>query len=175
MANAAPARGTVARLINGIELTAASFLAAVTALTFVSVLTRYLLSWGIPDSYDVSRMLLGVLIFWGISVASFRSAHITVDLLWSGVGPGARRAIDLFADLVSLVAMVVFTWMMAEKVIDTWQGNIGTYDLRFPVWVFFLLAWIGLAAAILLLVVRTIRLLIWPDSLPEAADTKRSD
>lgn len=175
MVNAAQARGAVDRFIDGIELTAAIYLAAVTALTFVAVFARYVLSWGIPDSHDFSRLLLGVLIFWGISVASYRSSHITVDLLWSAAGPGAQRAINLFADLVSLGAMAVFTWMMGEKVVDTFYNNIGTYDLRFPVWIFFLLAWLGLAATIALLVVRTIRLLIWPESLPDAPDARRSD
>src|SRR5690606_9002401 len=99
MTDAAHRRGAVVRLIDGIELTAAIFLAAVTILTFAAVMSRYLFSYGIPDSYDISSLLLGVLIFWGIAVASYRGDHITVDLLWSSVGPRARRAIDLFADL----------------------------------------------------------------------------
>jgi TRAP-type transport system small permease protein len=156
MADAAPKRGAVVRLIDGIELTAAIFLAAVTILTFAAVMSRYLFSYGIPDSYDISSLLLGVLIFWGIAVASYRGDHITVDLLWSSVGPRARRAIDVFADLVSLGAMIIFTYMIAYKVFDTYTADIRTFDMRTPTWPFFLLAWIGLAAAILLLVIRTI-------------------
>jgi TRAP-type C4-dicarboxylate transport system permease small subunit len=158
-------RGPVDRTIDGIELAAAGFLAAVTVLTFVSVAARYIFSYGILDSYDFSRLLLGVLIFWGIAVASYRGDHITVDLLWGSVGPRLKRTLDVFSALISLVAMAVFTWMMATKVIDTYKENILTFDLRLPVWIFYCLAWIGLAAAIVLLVVRTIRLIFWPASL----------
>jgi TRAP-type C4-dicarboxylate transport system permease small subunit len=152
---AARQRGAVERVIDGIELTAAGFLAAVTILTFVAVMCRYLFSYGIPDNYDISGLLLGILIFWGIAVASYRGDHISVDLLWSSVGPGARRAIDIFADLVSLGAMIVLTYMVAYKVFDTYTADIRTFDLRTPTWPFFLVAWIGLGAAILLLAVRT--------------------
>jgi TRAP-type transport system small permease protein len=159
MQPAAQKRSAVERVIDGIELTAAGFLAAVTILTFAAVMSRYLLSYGIPDNYDISSLLLGILIFWGIAVASYRGDHITVDLLWSSLGPRAQRAIDVFADLVSLGAMIVLTYMVAYKVLDTYTADIRTFDMRTPTWPFFLAAWIGLAAAILLLFVRTIALI----------------
>ena len=113
-------RGPVDRFIDGIEVAAAGFLAAVTVLTFVAVSARYLLNYGILDAHDFSRLLLGILIFWGIAAASYRGDHITVDLFWSWAGPRTRRAIDLFASIFSLVCMAAFTWMMARKYIANW-------------------------------------------------------
>jgi TRAP-type C4-dicarboxylate transport system permease small subunit len=165
MDGAASGRSPVDRFIDAIEVTAAGFLAIVALLTFVSVFLRYLFAWSIPDAYDFSRLLLGILIFWGMAVASYRGDHISVDLLWSAVAPAAQRAMDLFAALVTLVAMCVFTFMFAEKVIGTRADNVGTFDLRQPVWIYYFIAWIGLAAAVLLLVVRTIRLVFWPEKL----------
>jgi TRAP-type C4-dicarboxylate transport system permease small subunit len=158
-------RGPVDRFIDLIEVTAAGFLAVVTLLTFVSVILRYFFSWSIPDSYDFTRLLLGILIFWGMAVASYRGDHITVDLLWSAAPPAAKRAMDVFAALVMLVAMATFTWMFAEKVLNTRADHVGTFDLRQPVWIYFFIAWIGLASAVLLLVLRTVRLLIAPEKL----------
>jgi TRAP-type C4-dicarboxylate transport system permease small subunit len=51
------------------------------------VLLRYFFSMQIPDSYDFGRLLLGILIFWGIAATSYRGTHITVDLLYANVGP----------------------------------------------------------------------------------------
>lgn len=158
-------RSAVDRFIDGIELAAAGFLAAVTILTFAAVSARYLFNYGILDAHDFSRLLLGILIFWGLAVASYRGDHITVDLFWSWVGPRTKRVIDLFSSLFSLGCMAVFTWMMARKVLDTFDENILTFDLRTPVWWFYLAAWLGLAAAILLLIIRSIRLIFWPSSL----------
>lgn len=153
------AQGVVERFMQAIELTAAGFLAVVTGVTFVSVILRYLFAWQIPDSYDVGSLLLGVLIFWGIAGASYRGEHITVDLLWSVLPDALKRVLDVFADLVTLACLVVFTWMTASKVLSTYNDNIQTFDLRLPVWIFHFAAWVGLAAAIVLLTIRTARLL----------------
>jgi TRAP-type C4-dicarboxylate transport system permease small subunit len=157
MADNVDPRGPVDRFIDGIELTAAGFLAAVTCLIFVSVFLRYIFIWSIPDSYDLSSLGLGILIFWGIASASYRGEHITVDLLNSVMSPRVRRAVNLFADVVTLGCLVIFTWMVAIKVLNTKADGVATFDLRQPVWIYYFVAWIGLAAAIVLMVVRTIR------------------
>ena len=165
MDGAARGRSPVDRFIDVIEVTAAGFLAVVALLTFVSVFLRYLFAWSIPDAYDFSRLLLGILIFWGMAVASYRGDHISVDLVWSAAPPSVRRVMDVFSALVMLIAMGTFTWMFTEKVIGTRADHVGTFDLRQPVWIYYFIAWIGLAAAVLLLVVRTVRLVFWPDKL----------
>jgi len=165
MDGATRGRSPVDKFIDLIEVTAAGFLAIVTLLTFVSVFLRYFFSWAIPDSYDFTCLLLGILIFWGMAVASYRGDHITVDLLWGALPPPAQRAIDVFSALVTLVAMTAFTWMFAEKVIDIRADHIGTFDLREPVWIYYLVAWLGLGSAVLLLMLRTVRLVIAPDKL----------
>ncbi|MGE0565931.1 MAG: TRAP transporter small permease [Pseudolabrys sp.] len=151
-------RGPIDRFIDGIEKTAAGFLAAVTALTFVSVFLRYIFIWSIPDSYDLISLGLGILIFWGIASASYRNEHITVDLLHGMAPPAIKKAMGLFADVLTLGFLVVFTWMVAIKVINTYNDQVATFDLRQPVWIYYFVAWIGLAAAIVLMVVRTIRI-----------------
>jgi TRAP-type C4-dicarboxylate transport system permease small subunit len=167
---AASGRGPVDRFIDLIEVTAAGFLAVVTVLTFVSVILRYFFSWAIPDSYDVTRLLLGILIFWGMAVASYRGDHITVDLIWSAVPRWTQRAMDAVSALVTLVGMAAFTWMFAEKVLDIRAAHTGTFDLRQPVWPYYFVAWIGLAAAVLLLMLRTARLVFMPEKLASAHD-----
>jgi len=158
-------RKPVDRFIDGIEMTAAGFLAAVTALTFVSVFLRYLFSWSIPDSYDISCLLLGILIFWGMAVASYRGEHISVDLVWTMCPPRARRVMDIFANLLTLGSMVLFTVMMWTKVLSTREDNVQTFDTHMPIWIYYLVAWIGLAATVLLLCVRSLRMLFRPETV----------
>ncbi|HEX6019822.1 MAG TPA: TRAP transporter small permease [Burkholderiaceae bacterium] len=167
MTAASPAT-RVDRAIGAIEVTAACFLAAVGALTFVSVILRYLFSWAIPDTYDISRLLLAILIFWGMAGTGYRGEHITVDLLWGAFGPRARRALDVFSNLVTLLAMAVFATMMWHKVFDTRADHLLTFDLHQPVWIYYLVAWLGLAAAVVLLALRVYRLALRPGS-PEAS------
>src|SRR5262249_56624525 len=78
-------RNAMDRFIDGIELVAAFFVGIVAADIFISVLLRYFFAVQIPDAYDFGRLLLGILIFWGIAATSYRGTHITVDLVWSNV------------------------------------------------------------------------------------------
>ena len=151
--------------IDSIELTAAVFVGIVAADVFVSVLLRYLLGLSIPDSYDFGRLLLGILIFWGIGATSYRGTHITVDLLWANVGPGLQRAMDVFATLVLLFVVAVHSWTLFDKVASTRADNVLTFDLRIPNWPFFAVAWLGDVSAVILIAVRTYRLIFHPERI----------
>jgi TRAP-type C4-dicarboxylate transport system permease small subunit len=153
------------RLIDAIELIAAVFVGIVAADVFIAVLLRYLFSVSIPDSYDFGRLLLGILIFWGIGATSYRGTHITVDLLWANVSPGYQRLIDVFATLVLLFVVSVHTYTLYDKVASTRADNVLTFDLRLPTWPFYAVAWLGDAAAVLLIAVRTYRLVFHPERL----------
>ena len=153
------------RLIDGIELVAALFVGIVAADIFVSVLLRYLFAVSIPDGYDFGRLLLGILIFWGIAATSYRGTHITVDLVWGVVGPKAKRRIDIFATLVLLFVVSVQTYTLFDKVRATRADNILTFDLNLPTWPFFAVAWAGDVSAVLLIAVRTYRLIFQPQAM----------
>ena len=157
-----PARNRMDRFIDGIELIAAAFVGIVAADTFISVLLRYFFSVSIPDSYDFGRLLLGILIFWGIAATSYRGTHITVDLLYASVGPRFQRVIDVFATLVLLFVVTVQTYTLYDKVWTTRADHVLTFDLRLPVWPFFLVAWLGDISAVLLIAIRTYRLIVQP-------------
>jgi TRAP-type C4-dicarboxylate transport system permease small subunit len=150
------------RFIDAIELTAATFVGLVAADIFVSVLLRYFFSVSIPDSYDFGRMLLAILIFWGIAATSYRGTHITVDLVWANVGPRSQRLIDIFATLVLLFVVSVQTYTLLDKVIATRNDNVLTFDLNLPTWPFFAVAWAGDVSAVLLIAIRN-RLIFHPD------------
>jgi TRAP-type C4-dicarboxylate transport system permease small subunit len=158
-------RSAMDAFIDGIELIAAFFVGIVALDIFVSVLLRYFFAVQIPDSYDFGRLLLGILIFWGIAATSYRGTHITVDLVYANVGERAKRFIDVFATLVLLFVVAVQTYTLFDKVIGTRADNVSTFDLRLPVWPFFLVAWLGDVSAVLLIAVRTYRLIFQPELL----------
>ena len=151
------------RFIDSIEWIAAIFVGVVAADVFITIFLRYFFSIQIPDSYDFGQLLLGILIFWGIAATSYRGTHITVDLLYANVSPLSKRVMDVFATLVLLFVVSVQTYTLFDKVITTRADNVQTFDLRLPVWPFFALAWIGDVAAVLLIAVRTYRLVFHPE------------
>ena len=154
-------------IIDTIEAIAAAFVGLVAADIFISVMLRRFFNLQIPDSYDFGRLLLGILIFWGIAATSYRGTHITVDLVWAQAGPRWKRAIDVFATLVLLFVVSVQTYTLFDKVRATYADNVLTYDLGLPTWPFFAVAWAGDVSAVVLIAIRTYRLIFHPDEIPE--------
>jgi TRAP-type C4-dicarboxylate transport system permease small subunit len=150
------------RFIDSIELIAAFFVGIVAADVFVTVFLRTV-SMQIPDSYSFGQLFLSILIFWGIAATSYRGTHITVDLVWANVGPRWQRVIDVFATLVLLFVVAVQTYTLLDKVTSTYDAHLETPDLRIPLWPFYAIAWLGDFSAVLLIAVRTYRLIFRPD------------
>jgi len=167
-------RAYMDRFIDTIEWVAAGFVGLVAANIFISVLLRNIFNYSIPDSFDIGRLMLGILIFWGIAATSYRGAHITVDLIWANVGPKYQRVIDVFATLVLLFVVSVQTWTLFDKVRGTYYDHVLTFDMHMPTWPFFAIAWAGDVSAVLLIAIRTYRLIFHPEDMhdPKIAGTE---
>ena len=176
-ATVAPARrrNAMDRIIDAIEWCAATFVGIVAANIFLAVVLRKFFAWQIPDSYDIGKMLLGTLIFWGIAATSYRGSHITVDLLWSAANARWKRRIDVFATSVLLFVVAVQTTMLFDKVRATYVDHILTYDLNIPTWPFYAVAWLGDASAVVLIAIRTYRLVWHPEQIVEASSVRANE
>ena len=163
-------RNWMDKFVATIELIAAFFVGLVAIDIFVTVLLRYFFAFAIPDSYDLGQLLLGILIFWGIAATSYRGTHITVDVLWANVSPVYQRWIDVFATLVLLFVVTVQTYTLIDKVASTYTANILTFELNIPTWPFFAVAWAGDVSAVLLIAIRTYRLLADPAAIQRDQD-----
>jgi TRAP-type C4-dicarboxylate transport system permease small subunit len=171
-AAARPHRSAMDRIIDAIEWCAATFVGIVALNIFLGVVLRKFFSWQIPDSYDIGKMLLGTLIFWGIAATSYRGGHITVDLVWSAASVRWKRFIDVFATIVLLFVVAVQTIMLFDKVRATYVDHVLTYDLNLPTWPFYAVAWLGDVSAVLLIAIRTWRLVFHPEQLVEPVIAK---
>ena len=57
--------------------------------------------------------------------------------------------------------------MLFDKVVQTRAQNVLTYDLHLPTWPFFAVAWLGDVSAVLLIAIRTVRLIFSPEKVNE--------
>ena len=161
-----PARkGVMDRFIDSIEWIAAFFVGIVALNTFTAVFMRKFFAVTIPDYYNFGQFMLGILIFWGIAATSYRGTHITVDLVWANATPKYQRWIDVFATLVLLFVVTVQTYTLFDKVQSTYNDHVLTFDMHMPTWPFFAVAWAGDGAAVLLIAIRTYRLIFHPEDM----------
>jgi TRAP-type transport system small permease protein len=106
-------------------------------------------------------------VFAGIVATSYRGSHITVDLVWSAAGPRMKRVIDVFATRVLLFVVALQTAILFDKVRGTWADKLQTYDLNMPTRPSYAVAWAGDVCAVILIGIRTRRLIFQPELLDE--------
>ncbi len=147
------------RLAAIVETIAGLFLAAITLLVFVSALGRYVFAAPIPDAFDVSRLLLGVVILWGFASVGYRGAHIKVDLVAELLPARARRGLDLLGALVLLLFTVLLAWKLGGRLASAFASHEATMDLRLPVWPWLAMIWLGVLASVFTISARIVLLL----------------
>ncbi|MCR8828218.1 TRAP transporter small permease [Pseudosulfitobacter koreensis] len=144
----------VVRIIHYIERIAAILLGLVTVSIVISAVGRYGFASPVPDAFDLSRLVLGVAIAWGIASLGFHGNHIKVDLLAHMLKGGMRKAINLFAWTVLLVFTCLLSWKIFERLQSSIANGDATMETRFPHWPFILAIWLGLVAALFTTTVR---------------------
>lgn len=137
-----------------IETAAAGFLAAVTLITLAAVIARYVFNRNLPDAYDAAVLAQAIAILWGIALTTFDGRHITVDIVFEQLRAKARRRMDLVATFISLVFLSLVAWMSLARALESQVSGLSTSQLRVPVWPFWTLAALGLAASVLTAAIR---------------------
>lgn len=144
----------VSRAILAVERVAGVILGLVTVLIFASAIGRYIFASPIPDAFDLSRLLLGVAIAWGLASLGFHGTHIKVDLLAQALPSILQRAMNAVAWAVLLGFTALLVWKIGERLQSAFASGDVTMDMRLPHWAFFLGIWLGLVAALFTTVVR---------------------
>lgn len=162
----------IRRVVALTDAAAAIFLIIITVLTFTAVVMRYVLSLPFPGSFDVSRLLLGVAIFWGIAVGAYRREHISVDILYQVMPPHIQRGMNLIGDIIFAGFMGLFAWMLLRQVERVYASGQTTFELSIPIWPFQAVAWLGIVLCFIVLIARILRaLFLGTDSPQEPSQT----
>ena len=78
-------------------------LVAMTGLTFVQVVLRYVFNTGFTWALEMSTIFFAVMIFVGVSYGVRLGAHIGVDALVRLMPPAVRRPVSIFVVLLCLL------------------------------------------------------------------------
>lgn len=114
------------------ELTVAAALAAMAAVTGLDVVGRYLFNAPLPGSYELVGLLLAVVVFAALPVATARREHVVVDVL-DHLLP--RRLVALQAGLTGLLAataLAALAWQLWLRGLRLAADNAATNLLAIP-------------------------------------------
>lgn len=120
-------------------------MAALTVMSVVSVLGRYLFSVPIPGDFELVTMGTAISVFLFLPYCHLQRGNVVVDLFLSW----APRRVQVFFDAVSglLLAAIagVLSWRMAQGGLDMYGYNEVSYILALPIWPIFPIAVLALA------------------------------
>jgi TRAP-type C4-dicarboxylate transport system permease small subunit len=103
-------------------IAASVLLLGMMVLTFADVVARYLLNKPIRGAFEVTELLLLVLIFAGLPLVSHADEHVTMDFIDRVLPPAAQRAVIRIVHAVCAAILFFLTWQVWIK-----AGKIAGY------------------------------------------------
>jgi TRAP-type transport system small permease protein len=146
----APAHPWERRADAVLGIAASALLFAMMSLTFVDVLARYVFNRPIRGAFEVTELLLLVLIFAGLPLVSHADEHVTMDFIERWLGPAGRRTLYRTIDLVVAALMFFMAWQVSIRAARVSSYGDATDVLRilYGPFVYFMAAMIALAGVI---------------------------
>ena len=106
-------RRGAAALTAALRVAAGVMLVLSVGINFANIIGRYVFSVSLYWAEEAMLFLMIGCVFLGASQAGWLGRHIRMDVVISLLPPRARKAFDIFADLVTIatcIAVAVFAW-----------------------------------------------------------------
>jgi TRAP-type C4-dicarboxylate transport system permease small subunit len=146
----APAATWERRVEALLGVVASVILLAMMLLTFVDVVARYIFSRPVRGAFEVTELMLLVLIFAGLPLVSFTDEHALMDFIDRLLPSRAQRALEGLVQGVCAAIMFLLAWQVWLKADRIWAYRDATDVLRivYGPFVYFMAVSIGLAGLI---------------------------
>ena len=126
---------------------ASAILMAMMSLTFVDVVARYVFNRPIRGAFEVTELLLLVLIFAGLPLVSHADEHVTMDFVDRMLRDRERRWLNRSVDFIVAALMFFMTWQVLIKAarISSYGDSTDVLRILYGPFVYFMAAMIALA------------------------------
>jgi TRAP-type C4-dicarboxylate transport system permease small subunit len=144
-------RSAWGRRVEGLLGVASSLILLVMmALTFVDVVARYLFNRPLAGAFEVTELLLLVLIFAGLPLVTYADEHALMDFIDRPLGPRGTQVLERLVQLLCAGVMALLAWLVWLKADRIWAYRDATDVLRivYGPFVYFMAITIGLTAVI---------------------------
>ena len=129
---------------------ASAILLAMMLLTVVDVVARYVFNRPLRGAFEVTELMLVVLIFAGLPLVSYADEHAVMDFIDRLLGPRGQRALGRTVQAACAAFMFLLAWLVWRKANRIWAYRDATDVLRivYGPFVYFMAVMIGFAGAI---------------------------
>ena len=131
-------------------LAASAILFAMMGLTFVDVVARYLFNRPLRGAFEVTELMLLVLIFAGLPLVSLADEHAVMDFIDRVLGPRRTRVFARAVHVLNAGFMFFLAWLLWLKADRIWGYRDATDVLRivYGPFVYFMAVTLALAGVI---------------------------
>jgi len=117
---------------DALKLVASVLLFAMMLVTFVDVVGRYLFAHPLPGAFELTQVLLGLIVFAGLPIVTWRSEHVTVDLVTTRLPTLPRRLLARVATLTTALVLAMLAWRLSSTASDLLGYGDATVFLGIP-------------------------------------------
>ncbi len=123
---------------------------AMMLLTVVDVVGRYVLNRPVRGAFELTELMMLVLIFAGLPVASYADEHALMDFIDRLLNPRGQRRLEGAVQLVCAAFMFLLAWLMWLKADRIWAYRDATDVLRvlYGPFLYFMAVMLGLSGMI---------------------------
>jgi TRAP-type C4-dicarboxylate transport system permease small subunit len=123
------------------------------SLTFVDVVLRYVFNKPVRGAFEITELMMVILIYAGLPLVSRHDMHVTTDLVDRFLARSVKRVLAAMVHLVCAAALLGGTWLMWLKARRTVEVGDTTANLQISLAPFvYLMCALMLATAIIHLV-----------------------
>lgn len=146
----APAAGWERRIEAILGIASSSILLAMMLLTFVDVVARYVFSRPVRGAFEVTELMLLVLIFAGLPLVTYADEHALMDFIDRLLGVRAQQWLERAVQATCAAVMLLLAWVVWLKADRIWAYRDATDVLRivYGPFVYFMAVTIGLAGVL---------------------------
>jgi TRAP-type C4-dicarboxylate transport system permease small subunit len=109
---------------------ASAILLGMMLLTVVDVVARYVFSRPVPGAFEVTELMLLVLIFAGLPLVSFADEHAVMDFIDRLFGRRGQHRLQRLVQVANASFMFLLAWLVWRKADRIWAYRDATDVLR---------------------------------------------
>ncbi len=120
-------------------------LAAMMFLTAADVILRYIFNAPITSAYELTELMMAIVVFFGMAYVSMRKEHIRIDFVINKFPLKGQALLDSITTFIGTCTLFVITWRLVSYSFALKAGGDVTTILRVPIYPFIWLVSISMA------------------------------
>ena len=130
-------------LNNGLHKISSVLLMMLMFLTTADVAGRFLFNAPIIGTYELTGLLLSLMIFYSLGAGQLKKNHIEIDFFTRKMSTKSQHILYSLSSFVLFILLCLTTWQLYEYSVRVWIGGETSGDLGLPLYIFSGLTIIG--------------------------------